>query len=134
MFSPADVEQQLEHCRAVARLTAQWAQKPLAFVEVVAAVHDGHPGLDPVLPRHRDTLGDRPGLVLNGKQPPPLGKQGDGKDLEKPVDFAALLEAVNAIPGDFLIRFMTSHPKDAPQRLFECRATGIPSAIDPASS
>ena len=45
-----------------------------------------------------------------------------GKDLEKPVDFAALLEAVNAIPGDFLIRFMTSHPKDATQRLFETMA------------
>ena len=45
-----------------------------------------------------------------------------GKDLEKPVDFAALLEAVNAIPGDFLIRFMTSHPKDATQKLFETMA------------
>ena len=33
VISPADVEQQLEHCRAVARLTAQWAQKPLAFVD-----------------------------------------------------------------------------------------------------
>ena len=45
-----------------------------------------------------------------------------GKDLESPTDFAALLEAVNAIPGDFLIRFMTSHPKDATQRLFETMA------------
>ena len=36
-----------------------------------------------------------------------------GKDLEKPMDFSDLLEAVNAVPGDFLIRFMTSHPKDA---------------------
>lgn len=45
-----------------------------------------------------------------------------GKDLEEPMDFSALLEAVNAIPGDFLIRFMTSHPKDATQRLFETMA------------
>ena len=45
-----------------------------------------------------------------------------GKDLDKPTDFADLLEAVNAIPGDFLIRFMTSHPKDATQRLFETMA------------
>ena len=42
-----------------------------------------------------------------------------GKDLEKPMNFSALLEQVNAIPGDFLIRFMTSHPKDATQKLFE---------------
>ncbi len=45
-----------------------------------------------------------------------------GKDLEEPMDFSALLEQVNAIPGDFLIRFMTSHPKDATQRLFETMA------------
>ena len=33
-----------------------------------------------------------------------------------------LLERVNAIPGEFLIRFMTSHPKDATQKLFETMA------------
>ncbi len=42
-----------------------------------------------------------------------------GKDLGLDTDFADLLERVNAIPGDFLIRFMTSHPKDASQKLFE---------------
>ena len=45
-----------------------------------------------------------------------------GKDLEEDVDFAWLLEQVNAIPGDFLIRFMTSHPKDATERLFDVMA------------
>ena len=45
-----------------------------------------------------------------------------GKDLAEPMDFADLLELVNAIPGDFLIRFMTSHPKDATQKLFETMA------------
>ena len=45
-----------------------------------------------------------------------------GKDLGLDMDFADLLEAVNAIPGDFLIRFMTSHPKDASQKLFETMA------------
>ncbi len=45
-----------------------------------------------------------------------------GKDLDPSLDFASLLEAVNAIPGDFLIRFMTSHPKDATQKLFETMA------------
>ena len=45
-----------------------------------------------------------------------------GKDLAEPIDFAGLLEQVNAIPGEFLIRFMTSHPKDATRRLFETMA------------
>ncbi len=45
-----------------------------------------------------------------------------GKDLEEDVDFAWLLEQVNAIPGEFLIRFMTSHPKDATERLFDAMA------------
>ena len=42
-----------------------------------------------------------------------------GKDLDCNVDFPALLEMANAIPGDFLLRFMTSHPKDATERLFD---------------
>ncbi len=33
------------------------------------------------------------------------------------MDFAALLEALAEIPGDFLLRFMTSHPKDVPAEL-----------------
>ena len=45
-----------------------------------------------------------------------------GKDLEVPMDFADLLRAANDIPGDFLLRFMTSHPKDASQKLFETMA------------
>ena len=42
-----------------------------------------------------------------------------GKDLGEDIDFPALLERANAIPGDFLLRFMTSHPKDATERLFD---------------
>ena len=45
-----------------------------------------------------------------------------GKDLDEPMDFSDLLQAVNAIPGEFLIRFMTSHPKDATHKLFETMA------------
>lgn len=45
-----------------------------------------------------------------------------GKDLEEPMDFSDLLRAVNDIPGEFLIRFMTSHPKDATHKLFETMA------------
>ena len=45
-----------------------------------------------------------------------------GKDLGLDMDFADLLAKVNEIPGDFLVLFMTSHPKDASQKLFETMA------------
>ncbi len=45
-----------------------------------------------------------------------------GKDLDTPMDFADLLAAIDRIPGDYLIRFMTSHPKDASEKLFRTMA------------
>ena len=45
-----------------------------------------------------------------------------GKDLDSPMDFADLLEEIDRIPGDYLIRFMTSHPKDAGRKLFDTMA------------
>ena len=42
-----------------------------------------------------------------------------GKGESHGVDFAELLRRVNAIPGDFTLRFMTSHPKDATPALFD---------------
>jgi tRNA-2-methylthio-N6-dimethylallyladenosine synthase len=45
-----------------------------------------------------------------------------GRDLNAATDFSGLLERVNALDGEFLIRFMTSHPKDAGERLFETMA------------
>jgi len=45
-----------------------------------------------------------------------------GKDLPGAADFAELLARLAEIPGDFVLRFMTSHPKDATDRLFETMA------------
>ena len=45
-----------------------------------------------------------------------------GKDLENAMDFADLLDAICTIPGEFLIRFMTSHPRDASEKLFDTMA------------
>ena len=45
-----------------------------------------------------------------------------GKDLDCNVDFADLIAMINEIPGEFLIRFMTSHPKDATEKLFKTMA------------
>ena len=45
-----------------------------------------------------------------------------GRDLDEGRDFADLIRAINDIPGDFLIRFMTSHPRDATEKLFRAMA------------
>lgn len=45
-----------------------------------------------------------------------------GKDFGGSVNFSRLLREINAIDGDFRIRFMTSHPKDATPELFETMA------------
>ena len=45
-----------------------------------------------------------------------------GKDLEEGVDFADLLAQIAAIEGEFLVRFMTSHPRDASKKLFDTMA------------
>ena len=72
-----------------------------------------------------DILAEVRELVQNGcRDVTLLGQNVNsyGKDLDTPLDFADLLEEINKIPGDFLIRFMTSHPKDATQKLFETMA------------
>jgi len=45
-----------------------------------------------------------------------------GKDLASGMDFADLLDAIARIPGEFRIRFMTSHPRDASRKLFDTMA------------
>lgn len=45
-----------------------------------------------------------------------------GKDLEPEISFAQLLRTLNALDGDFRIRFMTSHPKDCTKELIETMA------------
>ncbi len=45
-----------------------------------------------------------------------------GKDLDTDWDFADLLSAIDEIEGDYLIRFMSSQPKDAGYKLFDTMA------------
>ncbi|MBP3412956.1 MAG: tRNA (N6-isopentenyl adenosine(37)-C2)-methylthiotransferase MiaB [Oscillospiraceae bacterium] len=42
-----------------------------------------------------------------------------GKDLGLGIDFADLMAQVAQLEGDFRLRFMTSHPKDASRKLFD---------------
>ena len=45
-----------------------------------------------------------------------------GNDLEADYDFADLLSEIDQIPGEYRIRFMSSHPKDATKKLFDTMA------------
>lgn len=45
-----------------------------------------------------------------------------GNDKENSINFPALLKAINDLPGEFIIRFTTSHPKDATKELFDTMA------------
>ena len=75
--------------------------------------------------RSEDVVREAEALVAAGyKDITLLGQNVNsyGRGLDEEVDFAELLRKVNAIPGDFRIRFMTSHPKDATERLFAAMA------------
>ena len=74
-----------------------------------------------------DIISEVKGLVQAGyKEIMLLGQNVNsyGKDLETPMSFPQLLRELNSIEGDFIIRFMSSHPKDASRELidtiFEC--------------
>ena len=75
--------------------------------------------------KSQDILNECRELIKNGaKEITLLGQNVNsyGKDLEENIDFADLLKMITEIPGDFLIRFMTSHPRDAGQKLFDTMA------------
>ena len=69
-----------------------------------------------------DILAEFRGLVEAGyKEITLLGQNVNSyrKGLEEQVDFADLLNLLCAVPGDYQIRFMTSHPKDASHKLID---------------
>ena len=75
--------------------------------------------------RMEDVLSEVTSLVKNGcKEITLLGQNVNsyGKDLGLKEGFSSLLRSINAIPGDFTIRFMTSHPKDASDELIKALA------------
>ena len=75
--------------------------------------------------KKEDILAECRGLIENGcKEITLLGQNVNsyGKDLADGIDFADLLAEIAALPGEFLIRFMTSHPRDAGKKLFDTMA------------
>ena len=72
--------------------------------------------------RPEDVLEECRGLIAAGyKEITLLGQNVNsyGKDLACGVDFADLMAQVAELPGEFRLRFMTSHPKDANRKLFD---------------
>ena len=74
--------------------------------------------------RPADILEEFRGLVAAGyKEITLLGQNvnsyGKGLDGADRMDFADLLNLLCAVPGDYHIRFMTSHPKDASRKLID---------------
>ena len=75
--------------------------------------------------KKEDILAECRAVIANGaKEITLLGQNVNsyGKDLPEQIDFADLLAEIAALEGDFLIRFMTSHPRDASQKLFDTMA------------
>ncbi|MEG0614191.1 MAG: tRNA (N6-isopentenyl adenosine(37)-C2)-methylthiotransferase MiaB [Oscillospiraceae bacterium] len=69
-----------------------------------------------------DILSEVKTLVNNGyKEIMLLGQNVNsyGKDLKNSINFSGLLREINKIDGDFKIRFMSSHPKDATFELID---------------
>jgi tRNA-2-methylthio-N6-dimethylallyladenosine synthase len=72
----------------------------------------------------------QPGAYRGRRLPPGAGRYREitllgqnvnsyGKGLPGEITFAALLRRLNEIEGDFLIRFMTSHPNDCTRELID---------------
>ena len=73
----------------------------------------------------QDILEECKALIASGcKEITLLGQNVNsyGKDLDCGVDFADLLAQIASLDGDFLLRFMTSHPRDASTKLFDTMA------------
>ena len=72
--------------------------------------------------RLQNILDEIRGLVADGyKDITLLGQNVNsyGKNLETPISFPVLLREINRVPGEFRIRFMTSHPKDCTRELID---------------
>ncbi len=72
--------------------------------------------------RSEDVLAEFRQLVEQGyKEITLLGQNVNsyGKGLEEQIDFSDLLEKLCQVPGEYQIRFMTSHPKDASHKLID---------------
>ena len=69
-----------------------------------------------------DIIAEIKGLVSEGyREITLLGQNVNsyGKDLDIGMDFSDLLDSICKIEGDFTVRFMTSHPKDASFKLID---------------
>ena len=72
-----------------------------------------------------DVITEVKGLIADGyKEINLLGQNVNSynKDLSEEYRFPALLKAIAELPGDFIVRFMTSHPRDCTKELLDVMA------------
>lgn len=75
---------------------------------------------------HTEIIKEAKELISNGyKDITLLGQNVNsyGKGLQSKITFAQLLKEIDAIEGDYWLRFMTSHPKDCTKELIDTIAT-----------
>ncbi|MBI4837420.1 MAG: radical SAM protein [Candidatus Portnoybacteria bacterium] len=63
-----------------------------------------------------DALKGRRGVDDRQSAPPPTPSSSEE---ERQIDFPALLRLINALPGDFTVKFLSSHPKDMSGELID---------------
>ncbi len=76
--------------------------------------------------RPEDILAEIKGLIAEGyREITLLGQNVNsyGKEFGDECDFSELLSRIAELDGDFLVRFMTSHPKDASKKLIDTMAS-----------
>ncbi len=72
--------------------------------------------------KHEDIIAEFKQIVAEGyKDITLLGQNVNsyGKGLDEEINFSQLIRKLNDIPGEFTIRFMTSHPKDCTKELID---------------
>ncbi len=75
--------------------------------------------------RSEDIINEAKDIIAKGyKDITLLGQNVNsyGKNLDEDIDFSDLIRKINALEGEFTIRFMTSHPKDCTHKLIDTMA------------
>ena len=75
--------------------------------------------------KFEDVMEEVKGIIASGyKEITLLGQNVNsyGKNIDSDIDFSKLLESINSIEGDFLLRFMTSNPRDCSPKLLDTMA------------
>ena len=100
------------------------SRKPADILaEAAALVAEGYKDIT-LLGQNVNSYGGRQAAITESKTPQLKQGTHPGSDCntQENLGFADLIRLINKVDGEFLIRFMTSHPKDASTELFQAMA------------